>query len=219
MGSSAIQSHAPAPTPPVPSGILGSTSAWFSWCCSSQDTLRWSTPLLISSLVSGSLKHSLPTLSLCALCSAYFCDLRVAEIFVELNYFYTSLFMWPAFWGLFPLAGGWERPVHRGVLRASGIGVPCSVLDAPSSCPGDLQPGGGMRPVPTFPHATSPKVFSWRWVWLRNSDSQYGGLEGLGLTLLEEQFPPAVRAGGEKRKGICPGKPRPQRPVVPKGPA
>lgn len=50
MGSSAIQSHAPAPTPPVPSGILGSTSAWFSWCCSSQDTLRWSTPLLISSL-------------------------------------------------------------------------------------------------------------------------------------------------------------------------
>lgn len=32
------------------------------------------------------------SLSLWVLCGAYFCDLHVVEIFVELNYFYTQAF-------------------------------------------------------------------------------------------------------------------------------
>lgn len=43
--------------------------------------------------VPGSLKPGPPPLSLRALCRcAYFCDLHVAEIFVEPNYFYTRAF-------------------------------------------------------------------------------------------------------------------------------
>ena len=43
--------------------------------------------------VSGSLKPGPPPLSPGALCRcAYFCDLHVAEIFVEPNYFYTRAF-------------------------------------------------------------------------------------------------------------------------------
>lgn len=145
------------PRPLLPSGILGSTCAWFWWCCCNQNTsLEHSTHSSFPHWVSGSLKYSLPPLSLSTLYSAYFCVLHVAEIFVELNYFYTSLFMWPVFWGLFPLSGGWERSVHWGVLRASGTGVPCFGLDAPSSCLRDFQPGGQMRDVP--PHSPlSPK--------------------------------------------------------------
>lgn len=48
-------------------------------------------PLLISSLGFRPFE-ALASSPLCVLCSAYFCDLHVAEIFVELNYFYTGAF-------------------------------------------------------------------------------------------------------------------------------
>lgn len=146
------------PRPLLPSGILGSTCAWFWWCCCNQNTsLEHSTHSSFPHWVSGSLKHSLPPLSLSTLYSAYFCDLHVAEIFVELNYFYTSLFMWPAFWGLFPLAGGWERSAHWGVLRASGTGVPCSGLDAhPLLAQGIFSQGRVEGCSPTLPPPPRP---------------------------------------------------------------
>lgn len=112
MGSSVIQSTPPPnPHPAHPSEILAPLLPGFDGAVAAR--MLFSGALhSFPHRVSGSLKHSLPLLSLCALCSAYFCDLHVAEILVELNYFYTSLFMWPAFRGLFPLAGGWERSVH-----------------------------------------------------------------------------------------------------------
>lgn len=81
------------PLLPPPSAILGFTSAWFWWCCSSQNTRLWGTPFTPHFLTEFQALWSTCFLpSQCALCSAYFCDLHVAEIFVELNYFYTWAF-------------------------------------------------------------------------------------------------------------------------------
>lgn len=93
MGSSAIQSrHSPPPTPsvleswtPLLPGFDGASAAR----TLSSGALHHSS---FPHWVSGPLKLLLPPLSLCALCSACFCDLHVAEIFVEPNYFYTQAF-------------------------------------------------------------------------------------------------------------------------------
>lgn len=205
MGSSAIWSHY---TPPAPHPTPCLLESWAPVRPDFDDAVA--AGMLFSRVLhssfphwfSGSLKHSLPPLSLCALCSPYFCDLHVAEIFVKLNYFYTWAFHVASI--LRSVSFGWRlretcslRSVESFRYWGALLWAGCPLL-SPRGFP--ARSGDEMCALPVS--TPRPPAFRWRCMWLVNSDSLYEVLEGLGLTQLEEQVPPAGQGQGREKSNL-----------------